>query len=260
MGIFQTQSHSTHLFRWLVIGGGLILALAVATTVVQDLTPAPAPAPAPRVVPHPAAAAGTPHPAAQPASAPALPSGPILLPGQAPGGVMRGAHAQVAIASAQVAAGPWVPLGDVVVTAPTSSFSTLAPHALAAVAPSAGWIRVRWSGWMQAPAAGTYTVAMSVSGGPAERVQVRVDGIAEPIASAQRSCGWMGMCQLPTSTAAGSVALAAGWHEVQVEVIAPAAAGAGSQPADVTVYARAPDSGTPAVIVPSWPATAGAAP
>ena len=87
-----------------------------------------------------------------------------------------------------------------------------------------------------------------------------VDGIAQPIASAVRACGWMGMCALPTSTAAGSVALAAGWHLVQVEVIAPAAAGAGSQPADVTVYARAPDSGTPAVIVPAWPAAAGAAP
>ena len=260
MGIFQAHgNHSTHLFRWILIGGGAIAALAVAATVIQAITPAPAPAPAPVVVPHPAAT-GTPHPVAQPAApaAPAVPVGPILLPGQAPGGHMQDAHAQVAIASAQVAAGPWTDLGDVVVHAPTASFSTTAPHALAAIAPSSGWIRIRWSGWMQAPVAGTYTVAMSVSGGPTQSAEIRIDGVAQPIASAVRACGWMGMCALPTSTAAGAVALAAGWHLVQVEVIAPAAAGAGSQPADVTVYARAPDSGAPAVIVPSWPA--GAAP
>lgn len=258
MSIIQTNGHhSTHLFRWLVIGGGMILALAVATTVVQDLTPAPAPAP--RVVPHPAAAAGTPHPAVQPA-APVVPTGPILLPGQAPGGHMQDAHAQVAIASAAGSAGPWTDLGDVVVSALTSSFSTRAPHALAAVAPSSGWIRVRWSGWMQAPAAGKYTVAMSVSGGPTQSAEIRIDGVAQPIANAVRACGWMGMCALPTSTAAGSVALASGWHLVQVEVIAPVAPATGEQPAGVTVYARAPDSGTPAVIVPSWPAAAGAAP
>ena len=255
MSIFQTNGHhSMHLFRWLMIGGGLILALALATTVVSDLTPAPAPAPV--VVPHPAAT-GTPHPVARPA-APVVPTGPILLPGQQPGGVMRGAHAQVAIASAQVAAGPWTDLGDVVIHAPTASFSTVAPTALRAVAPSSGWVRVRWSGWMKAQAGGVYTLAMSVSGGPTQSVVMTVDGIAQPVASAVRNCGWMGMCQLPTSTAAGSVALAAGWHLVQVTVIAPAAAGAGSQPADVTIYARAPDSGTPAVIVPRWPA--GAAP
>lgn len=259
--LFQTNGqHSTHLVRWAMLGGGLFIAIALATTIIQDITPAPhpAPAPAPVVVPHPAAA-GTPGKAIKPAApaVPAVPAGPILLPGQQPGGVMQTAHARLAIASAQVSVGPWTDLGDVEIHAPTASFSTTAPHALVAVAPSSGWIRIRWSGWMQAQAPGTYTVAMSVSGGPAEHAEITVDGIAEPIASAGRVCGWMGQCPVSASTAAGAVALAQGWHLVQVTVIAPAA---GSQPAAITVYARAPNSGMPAVIVPSWPAAAGAAP
>ncbi|EQD32239.1 hypothetical protein B1B_17768, partial [mine drainage metagenome] len=166
---------------------------------------------------------------------------------------MQGAHAQIALASAGAAAGPWIDLGDAVIHAPTASFSTLAPRALRAVAPSSGYVRVRWSGWIDAPAPGTYTLALSVSGGPTQSALLTVDGMAQPIASAQRACGWMGMCSLPTSTAAGVVALAQGWHIVQVEIVAPVPAGAGEQAADVTIYARAPNSDTPAVLVPSWP-------
>jgi len=261
MSIFNTGGrHSLHLVRW----AGVVVAFAMALSVITGLFtshPAhqatPAPAPAPRIAPapasRPAVAPGTPHVAAEPATAPAQPAGPILLPAQQPGGTMRVAHAQIALASG-AAAGPWIDLGDAIVHAPTSSFSTVAPAALRAVAPTTGYARVRWSGWIQAPVAGAYTLAMSVSGGPTQSAAMRVDGVAQPIASATRACGWMGMCSLPTSTAAGSVALAPGWHIVQVTVIAPASAGAGSQPADVTVYARAPDSGTPAVLVPSWPA------
>ncbi|MCK9367401.1 MAG: hypothetical protein M0P72_09685 [Metallibacterium scheffleri] len=247
MNIFNTNGHhSMHLFRWVAVVAVVIGGIALLNSIVQPTAqPAAQPAPA-----HPASA---PAPAAKPATSTAQPAGPILLPAQAPGGAMRGAHAQIALASAQAAAGPWIDLGDAVISAPTSSFSTIAPSALRAVAPSSGYVRMRWSGWIEAATGGTYTLALSVSGGPTQSASLTVDGMAQPIASAQRACGWMGMCSLPTSTAAGVVALAQGWHIVQVQIIAPVAAGAGEQAAYITIYARAPGSGTPAVLVPGWP-------
>lgn len=250
MSIFQTQGHhSTHIWRFVGIVLAVVVGFAVLMDVIDTVMPSPTPtAPAPV---HVVVAPGTPSRPAQPAStAPALPAGPILLPAQVPGGAMQTAHAQIAIASGMHVDGPWVDLGDAVIHAPTASFSTVPPHALQAVAPSSGGIRVRWSGWMQAPIGGVYMLAMRVSGGPTQSVAMTVDGIAQPIASAKRACGWMGSCDLPPSTAAGAVALAQGWHEVQVEVITQAV---GEQAVSVTIYARAPDSGTPAVLMPSWP-------
>ena len=251
MGIFNSNGgqHSTHIFRWVAAVGVTVIGLALINDMTNNVPIAPATHPAPAAHPaHAATSAAT--------TAPAQPAGPILLPAQQPGGTMEHAHARIALASAQAAAGPWVRLGHAVVHAPTSSFSTIAPAALRAVAPSSGYVRVRWTGWINAPTGGTYTLAMSVSGGPTQSAAMTVDGLAQPIASAARECGWMGMCSLPTSTAAGAVALAKGWHIVQIEVIAPAAAGAGSEPADVTIYARAPHAGAPAVLAPSWPAPA----
>jgi len=57
-------------------------------------------------------------------------------------------------------------------------------------------------------------------------------------------------------TAAGAVALAAGWHEVTVTAVSPAGVTAMTNPVAITAYARAPDAGAPQALIPAWPKAA----
>ena len=185
----------------------------------------------------------------------AVPAGPITLPPQpAPAGLIPG-YAQIALASAPSQQAPWTDLGAAVVTAPTASLVTVAPRALAAIAPSSGIVRYRWRGWIDAPVAGNYTLAASISGGVVGALTLRVDGIASPVLSMGRLCDLMGVCPTTATTGAGSVVLSAGWHEVEATIKTDA----GSK-ADITLYERAPGSGTPVVLMPSWPTGQGGAP
>ena len=241
--------HSLHIFRYAVATIAIMLGLSYVVGFFQHhaTTPAHAPAPAPahHATPAPAGAAPA-H-----ASTMVVPSGPITLPPQpAPAGLIPG-HAQIALASAPNQQALWTDLGAAVVTAPTASLTTTAPRALAAIAPSSGIVRYRWRGWIQAPTAGNYTLAASISGGVVGDLALRVDGIASPVVSMVRLCNLMGDCPATATTGAGSVVLAAGWHEV----VATIKTDAGSQ-ADITIYMRAPGAGTPVVLAPSWPAAA----
>ena len=245
--------HSLHIVRWAAIGIAVMLGLSWVVGFFQHHSPTPASTPAPHATPAtPASPAGTASPAH--ASTMTVPAGPITLPAQPmPPGLIQG-HAQIALASAQDQQAPWTSLGAAVVTAPTASFTTKAPRALSAVAPSSGIVRYRWRGWIQAPVAGTYTLAASISGGAVGALDLRIDGIASPVLSMSRNCGLWGDCPTTATTGAGSVALAAGWHQVAVTIKTDA----GSK-ADVTLYMRAPNVSAPVVLVPSWPTGAGGA-
>lgn len=244
--------HSMHLVRWAALSIGTMLALSYAVGFFRHATSSATPAPE-RVAALPKATAttkptqaGTPAPA--PASTMALPAGPITLPGQpAPAGLQTG-HAQITLASAPTPQAPWTTLGAAVVASPTASFQTVAPPALSAVAPSAGLVRLHWRGWIDAPTAGTYTIAARIDGGQVDSLALRFDGVASPVLTVQRSCGLWGECPTAPTTGAGSVALAAGWHEIEASVTTYAGA-----KADVTLYSRAPGASTPEVLVPSWP-------
>ena len=234
--------HSLHIVRYAAITIALMLGLSWVIGFFQHHS-------APTTTPTPAHA--TPAPAgASPAHASTmtLPAGPITLPPQpAPVGLMPG-HAEIALASAPSQQSPWTSLGAAVVASPTASLTTTAPRVLAAVAPSSGIVRYRWRGWIDAPTAGTYTLAASISGGGVGALDLRVDGVTSPVLDMRRSCGLWGDCPTTATTGAGSVALAQGWHQI----VATIKTDAGSK-ADVTLYMRAPNVSAPVVLVPSWP-------
>ncbi len=242
--------HSLHIVRYAAITIFAMLGISWVVGFFQHHAPAVStPAPVQHVAPTPAGAS----PAR--ASTMTVPAGPITLPPQpAPVGLMPG-HAQIAIASAPNQQAPWTDLGAATVASPTASLVTVAPHALAAVAPSSGIMRLRWRGWIDAPTAGTYTLAARIDGGGVGNLALRVDGIASPVLSMRRSCGLWGDCPTTATTGAGSVALAQGWHEI----VATIKVDAGSR-ADVTLYMRSPGSDAPTVLMPSWPAGKAGAP
>ena len=243
--------HSLHLVRYAAITIAIALGLSYVVGFFQHHAPAPASTPTPaHVAPAPAGAPAPAH-----ASTMALPAGPITLPPQpAPAGLIPG-HAQISLASAPSQQSPWTDLGAAVVASPTASLTTTAPRVLAAVAPSSGIVRFRWRGWIQAPTAGSYTIAASISGGAVGALTLRVDGIASPVLSTRRDCGLWGDCPSTPTTGAGSVALAAGWHEV----VATIKTDAGSK-SDITLYMRAPNADAPVVLMPSWPTAKAGAP
>ncbi len=256
--MFKTNGrHSLHLVRYAAISIAVLLAFSWIVGFFQHAT-TPAPAPAPAHAPASAPAQAQPQAGPARAATMALPAGPVILPAQpAPAGLLP-RHAEIALATAVNQTGPWTDLGSAIARAPTASLSTVAPAALAAVAPSSGAVRYTYRAWINAPQPGTYTVAASISGAAAN-VSLRVDGLADPVLHAARDCGLWGECPTTATTGAGSVALAAGWHEIDATVSTYAGA-----TADVTLYMRAPGSSAPAVLVPAWPsasaAAAGAAP
>ena len=242
--------HSLHIVRYAGVTIAIMLGLSYVVGFFEHHAPTSTPAAPAHVAPAPASAASPAH-----ASTMAVPSGPVTLPPQpAPPGLVQG-HAEIALASAPSQQSPWTSLGAATVAAPTASLVTIAPHALAAVAPSSGIMRLRWRGWIQAPTAGTYTLAASINGGGVGNLALRVDGVASPVLSMRRSCGLWGDCPSTPTTGAGSVALAQGWHEVAVTIKTDA----GSK-ADITLYMRAPNAAAPVVLVPSWPAGKAGAP
>ena len=179
--------HSLRIVRYAAIVIFAMLGLSYVVGFFKDHAPTSAP-----TVTTPTPAHATPAPAGAHASTMTVPSGPVTLPPQpAPRGLLPG-HAQIEIASAPDQQSPWTSLGAAIVTAPTASLVTSAPKALAAVAPTAGIIRLRWRGWIQAPTAGTYTLAASISGGVVGDLALRIDGIASPVLSMRRLCGLWG--------------------------------------------------------------------
>ena len=236
---------SMYVLRYAAVVVAIMLGFSWAVGLFEHhAAPTPASAPAHHVT---TAPAGAPAPAH--ASTMVVPSGPITLPPQpAPAGLIPG-HAQISLASAPNQQAPWTDLGAAVVSAPTASLTTVAPRALAAIAPSSGIVRYRWRGWIDAQTAGTYTLAASISGGVVGGLTLRVDGIASPVLDMRRMCDLMGVCPTTATTGAGSVALSAGWHEVEATIKTDV----GSK-ADITLYMRAPGSDAPVVLMPSWPA------
>jgi len=245
--------HSKYLVRYALGAIAAMLAISWIVGLFDHATQHAPPPPARTATAAPAKPATAAHQA--PAASIALPAGPIALQAQPmPAGLAQG-HAEIALASATQQGAPWVDLGAAVVDSPTASYATVAPQALSAVAPSGGLVRLRWRGWIQAPTAGTYTLAASVSGGGMDSLALNVDGVADPVLSVQRNCGLWDNCPSTPTTGAGSVALAAGWHVVEVTAITDA-----GEHADVTIYGREPGASAPIVLAPSWPTKAGGTP
>ncbi|MBW8075266.1 MULTISPECIES: hypothetical protein [Metallibacterium] len=250
MSMFNSSTngnHSLHLVKWAALSIGVMIVLSYAVGFMKHHAPAVVRSAPAMALSHATAPAAPAH-----ASTLVLPAGPITLPAQpAPAGLARG-HAQIALASAPSLQSQWTSLGSAIIASQTASFETVVPPSLSAVAPSAGLMRLRWHGWIRAKAAGTYVLAARIDGGPVESLALRLDGIASPVLTMQRSCGLWGQCPSAPTTAAGSVALAAGWHEIAATITSYV----GSK-ADATLYMRAPGSATPSVLVPAWPVAAG---
>jgi hypothetical protein len=200
-------------------------------------------------------------PAAAPARVP-VQAGPLILPAQTPPRAPVAGHAQITLAGAALPPYGVRPafqsLGRAQVAEPIASFTVDAPKPLAAVAPSAGLIRLRWRAWYQATKTGAHTLVASIAGGDLRSVTVRVDGQQAPVIAGSRAvCSAFDGCPPTATTAAGAAQLATGWHEIEVEAVADVT---GTPRPSVTLYVRGPGTDTPVALVPSWPAAARPAP
>lgn len=193
---------------------------------------------------------------------PPVQAGPLMLPAQTPPNPPVAGCAEITMAGAALPPYGVRPafqaLGRARVSERVASFAVDAPKPLAAVAPSAGLIRLRWRSWYRAPTAGSYTLVASIAGGDLRDVAASVDGQQAPALEGQREeCSAFTGCPPTATTVAGAAMLAPGWHEIEVEAVADAT---GTPRPSVTLYVRAPEADSPAALVPSWPTTARPAP
>ncbi len=138
------------------------------------------------------------------------------LPAQTPPPGLQAGQAQVKVAEFAPDAPRPAWLGLATVADPAASIPVAVPRALSGEAPSSGIGRVEviWRAWCYAPATGAYTVVIKIAGTHVAVARVHVDGQARNVAEAFR--GFRGEGDAPTTTAAGSVRLAAGWHEITI--------------------------------------------
>lgn len=159
-----------------------------------------------------------------------------------PSGLARG-YALVAVAAfAPDAIRPaWRDLATV--AEPAARLAVAVPQAHAG---GLGRIAMRWRCWYPAPATGPYTVLVSITGTQVAVAGVRVDGqrrAAEAFHSGGADAG--------TTTAAGTIQLAAGWHQITV-----AAGGKPAAQSDaVSLSIRAPGAVSAVPLVPYWSTT-----
>lgn len=256
--MFNTNS-KTHGFMMRYGGVAAVVVLGIAgfawVSHPPALAPEPQPAPKPAAV-HTAQAhtAAPAHPAtiapATSAPAPTVALGPVMLPAQpAPAGVARG-YAQRAIASSPAPAvygdrPQWTPLATAAEPAPTGSWSTAVPAALRAIGPSTGLVQTQITAYIRVQQAGAHTLVLSANSGPV-RASLTIDGQAQPLAIIARTCSAFTGCPATPTTSAGSVALAAGLHQILVT----AQTAVGDAPAVLDVYARGPGASMPVAITP----------
>lgn len=105
-----------------------------------------------------------------------------------------------------------------------------------------------WHAWFRVPVRGTYDIAAKSDG----RVLVFVDHHDAMIVRWRSNCR-SGSAAAVTTTAAGAVVLAAGWHEISGDLVA---CGSAAQSATVALSIRAPGAAAAEPLVPYWPADA----
>lgn len=158
---------------------------------------------------------------------------PAPLPAQTPPAGLRAGFAQIEVATL-VPRGHERVISDSAEPDLAATFKTAAPHTLF------------WRAWLRVPVRGTYDIAAR-SGG---RVLVFVDHHDAMVVR------WRSNCRggtAVTTTATGTVALAAGWHEISGDLVA---CGPAAQPATVALSIRAPGASAAVPLVPYWPAAA----
>ncbi len=178
--------------------------------------------------------------------------GPVMLPAQpAPANLVRGTSMRTLL---------WAPdphdytgrvpldFGPLAIMSeptPTASWSTLPGKELQSIAPTTDYIRDTWTFWVQIEHPGEHTLVLRLSNGPAKPATVTIDGSASPAITTTYECGAWSGCG-PAATAMATVGLAAGWHQVTVEITEHATDGATT----AELYMRSPTEDLPTAIVP----------
>ena len=159
------------------------------------------------------------------------------LPAQTPPPGLLAGHARV-----QFFSGLLTRPSDALAAMPVAALPLDVPRAASLRAASGGFANL--ATWFRAPVTGQYRIVVA-----ADAVYVNA-----PCHWWSRSSG----CEVP-ATAAGKIALAAGWHEIHIstEVRAP---GSPASRAPAAISIRAPGAGTALPLVPYWPVPATAAP
>jgi hypothetical protein len=173
-----------------------------------------------------------------------------LLPGQpAPPGIKSGLASYQIQASPEGAPSgtPWVEIGTMVVSAPTTSFSTTPPSGL--MMPSEGQIRDVQRFWFQVSADGDQVVTLRLSGNATVTAELTVDGQADPMLTAKLEGGSFYSPAAPVTQVA-AVGLAAGWHRAQLTMTRTLIRGV-EYKAAAEIYMRGPNDQAPMALIPA---------
>jgi hypothetical protein len=148
----------------------------------------------------------------------------------------------------------WTTVATMTEQTPTASWSSAPGKALQALDPSSGFVSNTWTAWIQIANAGAHTLVLRLTQGPTRSITVTIDSGASPVITATRNdCS--GDCGQATTTIA-TATLAAGWHQVTVQVVQKAVEAATA----ADLYMRGPSDAMPVAIVPFAPAAKAAAP
>jgi len=260
----------------------LLLVLLLFSRSSPTRAPLPHPAATPRVAARPAPVIVPPlaHTAAQAGpSATAAPTPPVaatssavatmaavtpaslMLPAQPePANLVRGTSTRTLLAApananfTETLPTDWTAVATVIEQTPTASWSSAPGKALQALDPSSGFVSNTWTTWIQIANAGAHTLVLRLTQGPTRSTTVTIDSGASPVITATRN-GCSGDCSQATTTIA-TATLAAGWHQVTVQVIQKATEAATA----ADLYMRGPADPMPIAIVPFAPATKVSAP
>lgn len=274
--------------RLLLAGLAFIILLALAglhsiLSLFSSSPPEPAQAPAPAPVAAPAVAPPPPAPtpvrqasAAQPARPqPAAASAPVAtsagpmqaeLPAlPAPAALMKSGAWQLTVQTVAAAPGqdpttlPGQTVGTVVKASPTASFSGAVPGSMAAFVTAGKPVRLTYSFDFQAPAAGSYLIAVNLAGNASATARVMLDGRADPLMTLKRNFNALWAADAPAQAGSASVTLAAGLHSIEAVLDTTAATQAAHAPT-LDFYLKPAAAPMPAAMVPLWASSSPAAP
>ncbi|WP_426661946.1 hypothetical protein [Rhodanobacter aciditrophus] len=223
----------------------------IAPAVAHPIAPIKAPVAPAMAAPTPTAASASSPAAAMTTVTPAS----LMLPAQAePANLVRGTSTRMlsaAPASANFTEAlptDWTSVATVTEQTPTASWSTAPGKALQALDPSNGFVSNTWTAWIRVANAGAHTLVLRLNQGPTRSTTVTIDSGASPAITATRN-GCSGDCGQATTTMA-TATLAAGWHQVTVQVIQKATDAATA----ADLYVRGPSDSMPIAVVPFAPA------
>lgn len=149
----------------------------------------------------------------------------------------------------------WTLVAEVVEQTPTASWKTAPGKALAEFMPFNGFINHTWTMWIHVANNGAYTLVFRQLQFPARSATVTIDGAASPAIDAPRGGCHFDPCG-PIIAAIATANLAAGWHQITVQIIQRA----DDDSAVADLYLRGPADQMPVGIVPFGTAVKAAPP